>query len=226
MAKRMQGQSEENRIVAKSSPTAINLTSSVPTCSSSVNSPNASKSPGYSKLQVDRLDYQGGLMQAPIKIPIPTQRRVPRMAMGCSTVHQHRKLVATDKDQKSLNRQENLTSAQGHLWQTEHQGCSRNPEVSEDSEGSELESRIWPHHFRTSPNNVDHMEKVFLMIRKTYVRKPTDDLTDLDVNTAIWGIFYVCHTSRCSSSWTRLFTTPTIYQESTFEVCESIISDN
>ena len=146
--------------------------------------------------------------------------------MGCSTVHQHRETCGNGQGSEVSESARKSDISTGAPVATEHQGCSRNPEVPEDSQGSELESRIWPHHFRTSPNNVDHMEKVFLMIRKTYVRKPTDDLTDLDVNTAIWGIFYVCHTSRCSSSWTRLFTTPTIYQESTFEVCESIISDN
>ena len=44
MAKRMQEQSEENRIVAKSRPMAMNLTSSVAASSSSVNSPIASRS--------------------------------------------------------------------------------------------------------------------------------------------------------------------------------------
>ena len=33
------------------------------------------------------------------------------------------------------------------------------------------------------------MEKVFSIIRKMYDRKPTDDLQDLDVHTAIWCIF-------------------------------------
>ena len=33
------------------------------------------------------------------------------------------------------------------------------------------------------------MEKVFSIIRKTYDRKPTDDLKDVDVNTVIWCIF-------------------------------------
>ena len=33
------------------------------------------------------------------------------------------------------------------------------------------------------------MEKVFLIVRKIFVRKPTDDLKDLDVKTAIWGMF-------------------------------------
>ena len=102
---------------------------------------------------------------------------------------------------------------------TGYQGSPESPETPEDSEGSELESRIGPHHFSISPYNVGHMEKVFSVIRKTYDRKPTDDLKDLDVNTAIW--FIVCHTSSCSSSWTK----PSIYQESTIEVCETIIPD-
>ena len=67
-----------------------------------------------------------------------------------------------------------------------YQGYPENPETPEDSE---LESRIWPHHFRISPTNVDNIEKVFSIIRKTCDRKPTDDLKDLDVNTAIWSIF-------------------------------------
>ena len=40
-----------------------------------------------------------------------------------------------------------------------------------------------------SPPSVDHMEKVFSIQRKIPDRKPTDDLKDLDVNTAIWGTF-------------------------------------
>ena len=223
----MQGQSEENRIVAKSRPTAMNLTSSVPASSSSVNSPNASKSPGVLKASSRQVGLSGRLDASNHQNSNPdAASSSPGWQWDVQLFISTGKPVATDKDQKSLNRQENLTSAQGHLWQLNTKDVQEISEVPEDSEGSELESRIWPHHFRKSPNNVDHMEKVFLIIRKTYVRKPTDDLTDLDVNTAISGIFYVCHTSRCSSSWTRLITKPTIYQESTFEVCEAIISDN
>ena len=61
MAKRMQEQSEENRIVAKSRPTAMNLTSFccykffICEQSDCVETPRR-----FSKRQVDRLDYQGG----------------------------------------------------------------------------------------------------------------------------------------------------------------------
>ena len=37
---------------------------------------------GYSKLQVDRLDFQGILVQTQVKIPIPTQRRVLKDGKG------------------------------------------------------------------------------------------------------------------------------------------------
>ena len=49
MAKRMQEQKGDNRIVAKSKPTTMNLAVSVWTSSSTLNSPIASKSPGILK---------------------------------------------------------------------------------------------------------------------------------------------------------------------------------
>ena len=54
------------------------------------------------------------------------------------------------------------------------------------------------------------------------ISKPTDDLKDLDVNTAFWCMFVSITLKNCSSSWTRLFTKLTIYQESIFEVCGAI----
>ena len=61
MAKRMQEQEEENRIVAKARPPAMNLTSSVPTSSSSVYSPVASRCPGIFKAS----SRQVGLSEKP-----------------------------------------------------------------------------------------------------------------------------------------------------------------
>ena len=63
------------------------------------------------------------------------------------------------------------------------------PETPEDSEGSEPESQMWPHHFHVSSDRVPHMEKVFSIVRQTYGWSPTDDLNDLDVNTVVWGKF-------------------------------------
>ena len=65
MAKRMREQKEEDKIVAKSTPMAMNLTSTVSTSSSSVNHPR-----GYSK------HLQGNLTRGQEEIQNPTQRRV------------------------------------------------------------------------------------------------------------------------------------------------------
>ena len=75
------------------------------------------------------------------------------------------------------------------MTMNEYPGCSGKSKDPEDSGDSEPKSRIWPHHFSTSPDYVLHIEKVFSVVRKIYDRKPTDKLKDLDVNTAIWDVF-------------------------------------
>ena len=152
MAKRMQEQSEESKIVAKSRPTAMNLTSSVAASSSSVNSPIASRRRGILKAS----SRQVGLSGRP---DASTSQHSSYDAASSSQGWQRDaqlfistgKLVATDKDQKPLNRQEKSVISTGELVATENQGYSGNPGVPEDSEDSEPQSRIWPHHFRISP---------------------------------------------------------------------------
>ena len=61
MAKRMQEQKEDNRIVAKSKPTAMNLFVSVSTSPSSVNTPIPSKSPGKLKTSSRQIGSSGKL---------------------------------------------------------------------------------------------------------------------------------------------------------------------
>ena len=168
----------------------MNLTSFVPTSSSSVNSPIASRSPGLLKASSRQVGLSGILGARANQSSNPDAasssqglQRDAQLFISTGT------LVATDKDQKSLNRQEKSVISTGELVATEYQGCSENPEHSEDSEDSEPKSQVWPHHFRISPHYVHHMEKVFSIKRKIYERKPTDDSNDLDVNTAMWCIF-------------------------------------
>ena len=61
MAKRMQEQKEEERIVGKSRPTARNLSSTVPASSSSANSPIASRIPGILKASGRQIVSSGRL---------------------------------------------------------------------------------------------------------------------------------------------------------------------
>ena len=60
--------------------------------------------------------------------------------------------------------------------------ASRNSET----EGSD---KVWPHNLHISTNYVLHMENVFSIVRQRYGLSPMHQMKNLDVNTAIWGIF-------------------------------------
>ena len=81
---------------------------------------------------------------------------------------------------------------QGNLSLQDTEGFPGTLGTPRDSRPLEAEGndKDWPHHVRTSPNYVQHMEKGLLdRETKHTVESPTDDLNDLGVNTAIWGIF-------------------------------------
>ena len=143
MAKRMQEQKEENRIVAKSRPSATTLVSSVPTSSSSVDSPIASRSPVILKASIRQFGLTG-------KPGANTSQNSNPEAASISQGWQRDAqlfistggLVATDKDQKFLNRQEKSIMSTGELVATGYQGYPENQQTPKDSEDSELEHRI------------------------------------------------------------------------------------
>ena len=168
MAKRMQEQKEEDGIVTKSKPTAMNLTSTVSTSSSSVNHPIASKSPGYSK------HPQRNLTRGQEEIQKPD---------AASSFEVAEKPAATDKSQESWEFSESESWSNHEKEVTGKLVASVN---SGNSWNSKAGSRKQPHNFHMSPAAVPHMEKVFSIVRQTYGRSPTDDLNDLDENNAIW----------------------------------------
>ena len=120
MAKRMQEETEEQRIVAKSRPTAMNLTSSVRTSSLSVNSPIASRSPGLLKASSRQIGSSGRRGASANQSSNPDaasssqgwQRDAePFISTG--------RPVATDKDQKYLSRQEKSVISTGELQENQ-----------------------------------------------------------------------------------------------------------
>ena len=86
--------------------------------------------------------WQGGLMQAEIKIPIPTQRRVLKDGKGM--LNCTGKLAATDKDQKSLYQQVKSVISTGKLVATEFRGFSEKSRDSKRFRRFRTQSRIWP----------------------------------------------------------------------------------
>ena len=205
MAKRMQEQKEDNRTVAKIKANGDELGQCCSCKFFICEQSDCVEKPG---------DTQG--LKSTDWVFRETRRKIKAKFQSRRSVEFSRgEPVATDKDQESLNYPELICT-----------GYPGNPGTAGNSEDSETEGRLWPHHFHVSPDCVPHMEKVLTIVRQTYGRSPTDDLKDLDVNTAIWGIFYVCHSSGCSSSWARLHGKSAIHQESTLEICETVISND
>ena len=114
----------------------MNLTSSVASSSSSVDSPIASRSPGILKASSRQVGIPG-------RPDARANQNCDPDAASSSQGWQRDaqlfistgKLVATGKDQKSVNRQEESVISTGKLVATEYQGYSGNPEIPEDSEG-------------------------------------------------------------------------------------------
>ena len=118
------------------------------------------------------------------------------------------------------------TMIQRKLQHQDTKDILESQEFEEIQKSRKTEGRIRPHHFNVSPDCVPHMEKVFSGARQTYGRNPTDDLNDLDVNTAFWNGFMSVTLQSCSSSWARLYGKSAIYQEPTLEVCETTNSND
>ena len=179
MAKRMQEQEEENRIVDKSKPT-MNLVSLVSTSFSTVQSPIASKSPGILKA-LCRTDWSNtGKLDARDRDhdAVSSSQRLQKDAFLDGSTG---KLVATEEDQEHLNCPEDSVSTRKFV-------APGNPGILGTS-GTEGNDKDWRHNLHISTNYVLHMEKVFSIVRQRCCISPTDRMTNPDVNTAFWCVF-------------------------------------
>ena len=132
--------------------------------------------------------------------------------------------VATEEDQEHLNYPEDSVGT-GKLVAPGFPGNSGNSGI----EGNDEE---WPHNLHISTNHVLHMDKVFSIVRRRYGLSPTDRMKDPDVNTAIWGHIYVCHSSTYNSSkkiTQKICDLPRIHPwslwDSFFQVTERLITE-
>ena len=181
MANRMQEQEGDNRIVAKSKQTTMNLAFSVSTSFSTVNSPIASKSPEILKA-LCRTDWSSKGK--------PDARDRNHDAASSSQGWQNDALLdgstgkpdAREEDQEHLNYPEESVST-GKLVAAGYPEYPGNPG---DSGTSETGRKNWPHHFHVSPDFVPHIDKVFSVVKPRSVLSPTDELNNLDVNTVMW----------------------------------------
>ena len=166
MAKRMQEQRGDNRIVAKSKPTTMNLAASVSTSSSTVNSPIASKSPGILKSTLSNTCRKRSQSRRSVEFS--------RMAKRCISGREYRE---TCRDRKRPGTPESLQDIQD-IQELQETQKTRKPKAM---------TKIG-HTISIFHQIMCCMEKVFSILRQRCGRNPTDQMKDLDVNTARWRI--------------------------------------
>ena len=195
MAKRIQDQKEE-RVVSKSRPAAMNLSSFIATKSSTASSPIASKSPevpiasvkpdrrmniesnsydAASTSQVRRKDaYLGGLMEK--------QR-------GKNPSHQEEEEDSEDSDNPEAETWYYKGEPVGQNSKAWVQPLAHGLSSSVDTESQKDTEATWNQYLQISPNTSHFLEAVFSMVREICGRQPGDPVKDLVVNLAIWRMF-------------------------------------
>ena len=171
-AKRMQEQKGEERSVAKSKSTAMNLCSHVPTSSSSAKSPIASKSPE--------------ILIATVKLESRMRRNSKSDAASSSQVRLQDAYLgglmdtATEKPVAIKEESGDVDFSESDTWSFQedvtkrpvaHKTPTGKPHASSklDHLGSpKAERKEWSHNLHVSPATVHHTEAVFSIVRKIY----------------------------------------------------------
>ena len=181
----------EERCVAKSRSTAMNLSSRVPTSSSSAKSPIISQRPGI----LIATEKTEGRMKGNSESDAASssQARLQDAFLGGLMDKATGKLVATKEDSGDVDLSESETGSEENVTTkpVAHKTASRKSHASSKSEcqGSPKAERTeWSHKLHVSPATVHHTEAVFVIVRRIYRREHDDPMNDLDVNMAFWSI--------------------------------------
>ena len=194
MAKRIQEQKNEERVVSKSRPAAMHLSSPIATSSSSASSPIGCKSLGIPIASV-KPDSRMGNSNA-FDAASTSQVRLQDAYIGGSmgkqrgNPSQQEEEDSEDSDNPEIWYYNKLRREP--LPKTVKLGS--NPlhtepvlqlirKVKKDTEAT------WRHCFQISPHTSQYTEAVLSMIRRIYGRQPGDRVTDWDVNLSIWRQF-------------------------------------
>ena len=205
MAKRIQAQKGEERSVEKSKLTAVNLSSFIPTSSSSSKKsdciqksfsakiPIASKSPGI--LIASGKPESRTRINSKSDAASSSQVRLQDAYFGGLMDTAMAKLVVTNEVSGDVDFSESETWSQEEEVTERPVACKtalEKPYASSTSDhlGSPNAERVeWSHSIHMFPATVHNMEAVFPIVRRIYEREPDDLVDDLDVNVATWGIF-------------------------------------
>ena len=180
MAKRMQEQKGEERIVAKSQSTAMKL--------SSHKSPGILIATGRHQNRMRRISKSDAASSS----QVPLEDAHLGVLMDTATG----KPVAT--------KEESVDFSESETWRFQEEAVTvrlvayktvtEKPVASSKSdqlESAKAERNEWPHILHMSPATVRHMEAVFSIVRKISGREHSDPVDDLEVNMTIWAYFWI-----------------------------------
>ena len=178
--------------MAESKSTAMNLSSHVPTSSSSAKSPVAFKSPG--KLIATGKPESRMRRNSKSDAASSSQARLPDAYLGGLMDTATVKLVATKEESGDVDFSESETGSEedvtGSLVAYKTATGKHHASSESDHPGSPKAERIeWSPNLHMYPATVHHMEAVLSIVRRISGREHDDPMDDLDVNMAIWGTF-------------------------------------
>ena len=174
MAKRMQEQKGEERSVAKSKSTAMNLSSDVPTCSSSAKKTDCIQMSGdtHSYGQACKQDEKKFKIRRSVEFSGATARCILGGLMDTAT----EKLVATNEESGDVDLSESENGSEEDVtgkpvacetatekrYAFSKSDCQRSPKA---------ERTECPHNLHVSPATIHHKEAVFSIVRRIYGRQ-------------------------------------------------------
>ena len=178
--------------MAKSKSTAMNLSSHVPTSSSSAKSLISSKSPGIITATGKRESRMRRNSRS--DAASSSQARLEDAYLGGLMDTATEKPVATKEESGDVDLSESETESEEDVTEkpVAYKTASEKPYASSKSDcqgGPKAEKIEWSHNLHVSPATIHHTEAVFSIVREIYGRKHDDLMNDLDVNMAIWCTF-------------------------------------
>ena len=191
MAKRIHNQKEEERVVSKSRPAVMGMSSYlIATSSSAASSPIASKSPGM-PIASGRPDSRMSVEPSSFEAASTSQVRLKDAYFGGLMEEQR-----GDPSHEEENSEVSDIPAVGN-WYYKGEPVAKNTKAwgkplahgassSVDQESKKSTEAKWDHYLQIFADTSHYMEAVFSMVRKIYGKQLDDPMEDLNVNLAIW----------------------------------------
>ena len=182
MAKRIQNQKEEERVVSKSRPVVMNISSYFIATGSSASSPIASKSPGM-PIASGKPDSRMSIEPSSFDAASTSQARLKDTYLGGLMEEQRRD--PSHQEEENSGDSDNFAAG---TWNYKEESVAQNNKAWEKplahgasssvhQESQKNTDATWDHNPHISPDTSHYMEAVFSIVRKIYGRSMENNQT-------------------------------------------------